>query len=75
MAFQCTCRPACSSSFVCSPAAVGGMQLFPADKQKNPYTKKFDKTPEDYNGAALLERRPDVHASEAYPASRSPAPA
>jgi hypothetical protein len=28
------------------------MQVFPADKQKNPYTKKFDKTPEDYNGAA-----------------------
>jgi hypothetical protein len=25
-------------------------QLFPSDKQKNPYTKKTDKTPTDYNG-------------------------
>ena len=27
------------------------VQLFAADKQKNPYTKQFDKAPEDYNGA------------------------
>ena len=25
-------------------------QLFSADKQKNPYTKKLEKTPSDYNG-------------------------
>ena len=45
-------------------------QLFPSDKQKNPYTKKTDKTPTDYNGMlaamggfrqTLLARRKTDH--------------
>lgn len=36
---------------------VRAVQLFPSDKQKNPYTKKIDKIPTDYNGTALCHGR------------------
>ncbi|BDA46353.1 probable protein disulfide-isomerase DDB_G0275025 [Coccomyxa sp. Obi] len=38
---------------LCGKYGVQGfptLKLFPSDKQKNPYTKKTDKTPTDYNG-------------------------
>lgn len=42
------------------------VQLFPSDKQKNPYTKKIDKTPTDYNGTLKA-----VNAHKCLPVERA----